>query len=165
MLLSAELQTVSPIPPSRGTSLNTGAPWHPVSASIRVMEITSPADWDAAQEQLGWFHDAVTLSLVFVNDERVLPDSSMQMSQGEAQLRAIIQTQSRERPGAQLTFRGVHSFKYESDLDVQPGEVVVEPTENGELLRFAFAECEVLARSVSLVPMDWQAAEAAIRET
>ena len=89
----------------------------------------------------------------------------MQMSQGEAELRAIIQTQSRERPGGQLTFRGVHSFKYESDLDVQPGEVVVERTDNGELLRFAFAECEVLARSVSLVPMDWQAAEAAIRET
>jgi hypothetical protein len=118
------------------------------------MEITSPADWDAAQEQLGWFHDAVTLSLVFVNDARVLPDSSMQMSQGEAELKAIIQTQSRDRPGGQLTFRGVRSFKYESDRDVQTGEVVVEHTDSGELLRFAFAECEVLARSVSFVPMD-----------
>jgi hypothetical protein len=67
------------------------------------MEITSPADWDAAQEQLGWFHDAVTLSLVFVNDGRVLSDSSMQMSQGEAGLKAIIQTQSRERPTRAIT--------------------------------------------------------------
>jgi len=129
------------------------------------MEITSPGDWNAAQELLGWFHDAVTRSLVFVNDERVLPDSSMEMSQGQAELKAIIQTQSREHPGGQLTFRGVHSFKYESERDVQPGEVVVELTENGELLRFGFAECEVLARSASLVAMDWQAAEAAMPKT
>jgi hypothetical protein len=74
------------------------------------MEITSPADWDAAQELLGWFHDAVTRSLVFVNDERVHPDSSMEVSHGEAKVKAIIQTQSREHPGGQLTFRGVHSF-------------------------------------------------------
>lgn len=129
------------------------------------MEITSPADWDAAQELLGWFHDSVTRSLVFVNEARVLPDGSMEMGQGQAELKVIIQTQSRERPGGQLTFRGVQSFKYHSDRDVQPAEVVVERTQNGELLRFVFAECEVLARSVSVVPMDWQAGDAAIRKT
>jgi hypothetical protein len=56
----------------RVTFLNAGGQWHPVFASIPAMKITSPADWDAAHELLGWFHSGVTLSLVFVNDERLL---------------------------------------------------------------------------------------------
>jgi hypothetical protein len=65
------------------------------------MHISTPADWEAAQEVFDGFHDAVVRSLVFVNDHRVRSDAAMEWS-GEPALRAIVQTQSRDHPGVSL---------------------------------------------------------------
>lgn len=126
------------------------------------MEITTPAAWEAAQETFDWFHDSVTRSLVFVSDQRVLPDGSMEMGRGEAVLRVIVQTQSPEHPGGEIIFRGVHNVEYDSQRDFQPGELTTVSVREGEFFCFRFGECLVLARSATVTPMDWQQSDAAI---
>jgi hypothetical protein len=147
------------------TFANTGAASLPLVWFDSPVDITTPEDWKAAEASLNWLHDAVTRSLLFVNDARVLPDGSMEMAHGEAVLKVIVQTQNHDHPGAEVTFRGVQEVAYDSQPDVQPGEVSAVTTREGQFLRFRFGECDVLARTAKLTPLDWQQSEGATPES
>jgi hypothetical protein len=130
-----------------------------VSGKTPPSEISSPADWEAAQEVFDGFHDAVVRSLTFVNDHRVRSDAAMEWW-GDAVLRAIIQTQSREHPGGEITFHGVYSVTFEHEGDVQPGEATRVKTSAGDCLRFRFSGCDVVARAATVTPLTLPESEA-----
>ena len=89
------------------------------------IEVRSAADWESAQESSDHFHDSVTRSLSFKNDQHVDPDGWMVMGHGNSTASVVVQTQNAGRPGGRL----------------------VESVRIGgrDLLRFVFGECEVVA--------------------
>lgn len=116
------------------------------------LRISTAADWESVLQSFNYFHDAVTRSLTFENDQAVEPDGTMVMSRGEGTVTVTVQTQNLERRGGTLTFHGVRTFQYDASSDVSPGEVESVRLNGDDLLRFVFAECCVVAAFATVEP-------------
>jgi hypothetical protein len=112
------------------------------------MEISKPADWEAAQDVFDDFHDSV-VGQSFSSTATGSTQTGTWCGQVTTRsFERLFERRSRRRN----RFHGVFSVTFESQEDVQPGEATTVRTREGDFLRFRFSSCEVIARAATVTP-------------
>ncbi len=84
--------------------------------------VSTHADWDAVQAQVGEFLDSFTKVALLTNHESIQADGSLVMG-GLPTFGLLLQFQGYAAPAAHVCLSGVRSVDYQDDQDASPGSM------------------------------------------